>query len=111
MRVILGGHPNIGAPTPVHLLRNFMPLVADYGDLRVDENYLRESILEPLDHRNLNTDCPEFADLNPTAENIARVIFHRLDRSLPGDLLGNVRVYETPKTWADYRRADEPIPG
>lgn len=63
-----------------------------------------EAVIEPFDHKNLNVEVPEFADLNPSVENIARVIFQRLDAALPEGSLDNIRVYETPKTWADCAR-------
>ncbi len=43
-------------------------------------------------------------DAEPTAENIARLIFHKA-KALLGDTgvsVMNVRVYETPNCWADY---------
>ncbi len=35
-------------------------------------------MIEKLDHKNLNLDVPEFMDTNPTAENIAIVIYNIL---------------------------------
>jgi 6-pyruvoyltetrahydropterin/6-carboxytetrahydropterin synthase len=61
-----------------------------------------EWVIEPLDHKNLNLECPEFATLNPTVENIARVIFRRLADALGDRRLMSVRVWETPKTYAEY---------
>jgi 6-pyruvoyltetrahydropterin/6-carboxytetrahydropterin synthase len=60
-----------------------------------------ESIFGPLlarlDHHCLN----EIEGLeNPTAENIAAWIWHRLRPDLPG--LARVRVAETPMSWAEY---------
>ncbi len=37
-----------------------------------------ESVLRDMDHRNLNTEIPEFAAVVPTSENLARVIENRL---------------------------------
>ena len=54
-------------------------------------------LLARLDHHCLN----EIEGLeNPTAENIAAWIWHRLRPDLPG--LARVRVAETPMSWADY---------
>jgi len=61
-----------------------------------------ELVIEPLDHKNLNVECAEFATLNPTVENIARVIFQRLAGKLGDQRLLSVRVWETPKTRAEY---------
>jgi 6-pyruvoyltetrahydropterin/6-carboxytetrahydropterin synthase len=54
-------------------------------------------LLARLDHHCLN----EIEGLeNPTAENIAAWIWHRLRPDLPG--LALVRVAETPMSWAEY---------
>jgi len=63
---------------------------------------VEELVLEPFDHKHLNVDCPDFAHLNPTVENIARVIFTRLTGAFgQAAQLRRVRVWETPKTWAE----------
>lgn len=67
------------------------------------ERTVIERIIQPFDHKNLNQDCPEFADLNPTVENIARVIWTRLKGRLAPAQLVSVRLWETPKTCAEYR--------
>lgn len=60
-------------------------------------------VVDAFDHKHLNLDCPEFADLNPTVENIARIIYQRLENAFPPPAaLRHVRVWETPKTWAQY---------
>ena len=63
-----------------------------------------ELVITPFDHKNLNVECAEFAQLNPSVENIARVIFERLDGALEGPDLISVRVWESPKTYADFGR-------
>lgn len=77
--------------------------VVDYGDLRVFEDYLRDT----LDHRHLNK-LPQFKGIPTSAENIARVLFNAITYAAPsvtwaGNLVA-VRVYETARTWAEYRR-------
>ena len=59
-------------------------------------------IISQLDHKHLNLDCPEFAQLNPTVENIARVIYDKLAGTLAPATLRRVRVWETPKTSCEY---------
>ncbi len=71
-------------------------------DLPELDRTVQERVILPFDHKNLNVECPEFAELNPSVENIARVIFQRLDRAWARGELLNVRVWETPKTYADY---------
>ena len=67
------------------------------------EHIVNERVVKPFDHKHLNLDVPEFADLNPSVENITRVIFNRLKDAFAPAILAVVRVYETPKTYAEYR--------
>ncbi|MGB0768997.1 MAG: 6-carboxytetrahydropterin synthase, partial [Phycisphaeraceae bacterium] len=63
-----------------------------------------ERCIERLDHKHLNDDVPEFADLNPSVENIVKVVWSMLDGKLPGRAtLDEVRVWETGKTVCAYR--------
>ncbi len=72
----------------------------------IDMKYLKELIKleveDRFDHKNLNLDCPEFRSLNPTAENIAVVIFDLLRVKLPSSLELQVRLYETERNFVDY---------
>lgn len=70
------------------------------------ERAVRERLIDHFDHRHLNLDVPEFASLNPSVENIARVAFQRLAGAFTRARLVRVRVYETPKTWADCEPDD-----
>ncbi len=65
---------------------------------------VENEIMRRFDHRHLNLDCPEFANLNPTVENIAMVCFNYLEKALAhaGLTARSVRVYETPRTSAIY---------
>ena len=47
-------------------------------DLKRLSDLIKAQVLDRYDHRNLNLDTEEFASLNPTAENIAVVIWQRL---------------------------------
>lgn len=67
------------------------------------EAAVKERVLERFDHKHLNADCPEFVAVNPSVENIARVIWGLLEGRIVGGELENVRVWETAKTRADYR--------
>ncbi|MDD4889566.1 MAG: 6-carboxytetrahydropterin synthase [Phycisphaerae bacterium] len=70
------------------------------------ERIVKAAVIDRLDHRNLNVDCEEFRSLNPTVENICSVIFGILsDASALGGDLVSVRLYETPKTYAECRQA------
>ena len=73
-------------------------------DLGVVKRIAEETVLAALDHRNLNLDVPEFRDLNPTAENIAVVIWRKLEGKLPGRL-AKIVLWETPRNCVEYRGA------
>lgn len=66
------------------------------------EQIVKERVIDALDHKHLNEDTAEFAVLNPSVENIARVIWGMLEDQVTPARLANVRVFETPKTWAEY---------
>lgn len=70
-------------------------------DLGVLQAIIDEEVVEPFDHKNLNLDCPEFFNLNPTAENIAKVIFQKLKPRLTEYKL-LVRLYETENNFIEY---------
>lgn len=78
------------------------PAGDDSFDLRAFERAVCEHAIDYLDHKFLNIDIAEFESLNPTVENIAGVVWDRLEPVVRG--LHCVRVYETPKTWADVMK-------
>ena len=71
-------------------------------DMKVLSDLIKAEVLERLDHRNLNMDVPEFKDLNPTAENIAVVIYKILRPLIDEKLDMQVRLYETPRNFVEY---------
>jgi len=73
--------------------------VMDLGEL---SSAIREHVLERLDHMNLNLDVPEFKDVNPTAENIAVVIYGMLRPHVPQRLDLHVTLSETPRNIVQY---------
>ncbi|MEO9022904.1 MAG: 6-carboxytetrahydropterin synthase [Ginsengibacter sp.] len=71
-------------------------------DLKFLSDLIKENVLEKLDHKNLNLDVPQFSHLNPTVENIAIVIYDILRAKLDDILDLQIRLYETPKNFAEY---------
>lgn len=71
-------------------------------DLKVLKELIQEHVEEVLDHKNLNTDVPEFQDLNPTAENIAVVIWNKLRPLIDSQKELEVVLYETPRNFVTY---------
>ena len=65
------------------------------------DHIVDEEIFARFDHKHLNVDCPEFANLIPTSENFARVIFDILQARLDGEgrRLAKVGLHETQKNY------------
>lgn len=72
-------------------------------DIKILADIIYEEVEVPFDHKNLNLDVPEFAELNPTAEHIAFVIWHKLKKRLSEDLGLEITLYETPRNFVTYR--------
>ncbi|MFN0275078.1 MAG: 6-pyruvoyl trahydropterin synthase family protein [Chitinophagales bacterium] len=71
-------------------------------DLKILNDLLKELVIESFDHQNLNLDVPEFKTLNPTAENIARVIYEKLRSRLEMKYDIQVRLFETENNFVEY---------
>lgn len=66
------------------------------------EAAVKREVIDRLDHTHLNADVPEFAEVNPSVENIAKTIWGYLEGRLTPASLRRVRVWETVKTYAEY---------
>ena len=71
-------------------------------DMKSLSDLIRKEVHSRFDHKNLNLDTEEFRELNPTAENIAIVIFNLLRPHIDKKLDLQVRLYETPRNFVDY---------
>ncbi|MFY0643279.1 MAG: 6-carboxytetrahydropterin synthase [Bacteroidia bacterium] len=71
-------------------------------DLKILKQYIEEEVMQPFDHRNLNLDVAEFRDLNPTAENIAFVIWHKLRKRVDSNHELSITLYETERNFVEY---------
>ena len=71
-------------------------------DMKVLSDLIKEQVIERFDHKNLNLDTKEFKELNPTAENIAIVIYDLLRSKIDSALKMQVRLYETPRNFVEY---------
>ena len=66
------------------------------------ERVVDEQVIRRVDHRNLTDEVEPFSTgTNSTVEQIAVVLFGWLDGQFGSAELHRVRVWETPKTWAD----------
>lgn len=91
---------------------NYELIVRLTGDVDPDTGYvydmkrlsdlIKREILDTFDHRNLNLDTEEFRHLNPTAENIAVVIWNRLRAQVAPQLVLSVTLYETERNFVEY---------
>lgn len=78
---------------------------ADTGyvmDMKELSDLVKDKIVERFDHKNLNLDTAEFKNLNPTAENIAMVIYDLLRPHIDEKKELQVRLYETPRNFVEY---------
>ena len=73
--------------------------VIDMKDLSV---LAQEEVVKKFDHKNLNLDVPEFENLNPSAENIAVVIYHKLRVKIAAELDLKIRLYETERNFVEF---------
>ena len=71
-------------------------------DTKILKQLIQKEVHDPFDHRNLNLDTEDFKTLNPTAENIAVVIWRRLKAHLPAELTLTVRLFETDNNYVEY---------
>ncbi len=71
-------------------------------DMKVLSDLIKENILKQFDHKNLNLDSSYFKDLNPTAENIAVVIWRILRQRIDMKYELKVRLYETERNFVEY---------
>lgn len=71
-------------------------------DMKMMSVIVKEEIMERFDHKNLNLDTEEFRHLNPTAENIAKVIYGLLRKRIDPKLDLQVRLHETERNFVEY---------
>lgn len=71
-------------------------------DLKILSDIVEVNVLRKFDHKNLNLDVPEFKTLNPTAENIAIVIYNLIRPKIEERFEVQVRLYETERNFVEY---------
>lgn len=71
-------------------------------DLKLLKELIYNEVEVAFDHKNLNEELPEFNELNPTAENIAVVIWNKLRKKLKSSLDLEITLYETPRNFVTY---------
>jgi 6-pyruvoyltetrahydropterin/6-carboxytetrahydropterin synthase len=71
-------------------------------DLKELSDLIRDNVLTKFDHKNLNLDTEYFKELNPTAENIAVVIWRILRQKIDSQLELKITLYETERNFVEY---------
>jgi 6-pyruvoyltetrahydropterin/6-carboxytetrahydropterin synthase len=71
-------------------------------DLKQLSDIIKENVIRHFDHKNLNLDTPYFKDLNPTAENIAIVIWRILRQQIDQKFELKIKLYETERNFVEY---------
>lgn len=74
-------------------------------DMKELKAIIKTKVEDTLDHKNLNLEVEEFKDLNPTAENIAVVIYNKIKPHIAKDLDLEITLYETPRNFVTYKGA------
>ena len=71
-------------------------------DLKIVKDLIKNEITDRFDHKNLNLDCKEFLNLNPTAENIAVVCWDLLRAELDTKYELSIKLWETENNLVEY---------
>ncbi len=91
---------------------NYELIVKVVGDVNPETGYvldlkwlselIKTQVVERFDHKNLNLDTEEFKNLNPSAENIAIVIYELLRVHLSPSFDLKIQLYETERNIVEY---------
>lgn len=71
-------------------------------DMKWLSDVIKAEVTQNFDHKNLNLDVEDFKKLNPTAENIAIVIWNKLRARIDEALDLKVTLYETERNFVEY---------
>jgi len=75
-------------------------------DLSALKRILQETILDKCDHRNLNTDVDFLHGVIPSTENLTIAFWQQIEPRLPAGKLHCVRLFETPRNFAEFYGPD-----
>lgn len=71
-------------------------------DMKMLSDLIKQHVLVKFDHKNLNLDTEYFKSLNPTAENIALVIWRILRQRIDPKFELKITLYETERNFVEY---------
>jgi 6-pyruvoyltetrahydropterin/6-carboxytetrahydropterin synthase len=86
----------------VELIGEIDPDTGYVYDMKILSDLIKEYVLNKFDHKNLNLDTDEFNQLNPSAENIAVVIWNILREKIDRKFELKIRLYETERNFVEY---------
>lgn len=78
------------------------PVTGYMMDMKLLSDLIKQEVIEKFDHKNLNLDTIEFKNLNPTAENIAIVIYDKLRSKIESAYEIKVILYEKERNYVEY---------
>ena len=78
------------------------PITGYVIDMKVLKDLIKTEVENAFDHKNLNLEVSEFKEMNPTAENIAVVIYNKLRPHIGADKDMEIVLYETPRNFVTY---------
>ena len=82
-----------GSPDPI------TGYVVDLGELK---QIMNETVADPCDHQSLNDGVDFLRGIIPSTENLVIAFWHRIEPRLPAGRLHCVRLYETPRNYAEF---------
>jgi 6-pyruvoyltetrahydropterin/6-carboxytetrahydropterin synthase len=86
------------------------PVTGMIVDLAKFDEILEREVMKRFDHKHLNLDTPDFKEINPTSENLTRVIWDHLDGEIPAPArLYRVVVRETDRNYFEYYGESGPL--
>jgi 6-pyruvoyltetrahydropterin/6-carboxytetrahydropterin synthase len=86
----------------IKVIGEINPLTGFVVDVKELKRIVNEKVIDQFDHKNLNVEVPDFQSLNPTVENIAKIIYDKILPELSEELELKITLYETPRNYAEY---------
>jgi 6-pyruvoyltetrahydropterin/6-carboxytetrahydropterin synthase len=86
----------------VKITGEIQPEIGYVMDTKLLRDLIEQEVIDKFDHKNLNLDTEEFKQLNPTAENIAAVIYRILRLRVPEDKKLGIVLYETDRNYVEF---------
>jgi 6-pyruvoyltetrahydropterin/6-carboxytetrahydropterin synthase len=77
--------------------------VMDLGELK---RILNVAVVDKCDHHNLNEEVEFLRGINPSTENLVIAFWNEIEPHIRAGQLHQVRLYETPRNFVDYRGPD-----